>query len=467
MIGKIWIIAALACGSFFLKGNAQVRLPSLIAGNMVLQQQSEATIWGWAAPGEAVSVNGSWSTDTVKAVADGQAHWQLKLKTPAAGGPYTVTIKASNTIRLNDVLIGEVWICAGQSNMEWSASRGIKDAQEELSHADNNKIRFFTVAKNGAAAEQQSCDGDWKICNAQSLNTFSAVGYFYGKRLQQNLNVPVGLINITWEGTAAESWTPDSLVENQPQIAAHTYQTRAPDFAKWPTATGVIYNGMVYPVKNVTVAGVIWYQGESNAGYPQTYGRLFKMMIESWRSLFKKELPFYYVQIAPFKNYGAQDTAYLVREQQVKSLAIPNTGMVVTTDLAGDGTQIHPPYKAEVGKRLANYALAETYHRAGVAYKSPLYKKMEIRGNTIVVYFDNAEKGLKCKGDSLTEFTIAGADHHFYSAKARIDKNTVIVYAKEVPKPTTVRFAFSNGPLPNLFGKEGLPVSPFRTDDEN
>lgn len=443
---------------------AQVRLPSLIKSNMVLQQKSEAVFWGWAAPAEEVTVTNSWSRDTIKTHTDGNAHWKLKFKTPAAGGPYTITVQASNTIQLTNVLIGEVWICAGQSNMEWSASKGMKDAKAELAHADHPNIRLFTVAKNASASPQEQCEGDWKVCDAQSLNTFSAVGYFFGRKLQQELNVPIGLINITWEGTAAESWVAADSILNHPAIAAHVYGTRFPDNAKWPTSNGTIYNGMVTPVKNVNVAGVVWYQGESNAGYPATYKLIFESMIKGWRTAFNKELPFYYVQIAPFVGYGKQDTASLIREQQVLALSIPKTGMVVTTDLAEDGVEIHPFYKAEVGNRLANYALAETYGLTGIVYKSPLYSKMEIHNDEIILHFDNTPHGLICKGDILTMFTLAGEDHHFHNAIARINKNTVIVKAKQVKNPVAIRFAFGSGPLPNLFSKEGLPVSPFRTD---
>ena len=288
------------------------------------------------------------------------------------------------------------------------------------------------------------------------------MAYFFGKKLEQTLHVPIGLIESCWGGTAAETWTPATLVEFNPVLSeATSYIKPAP---WWPHKPGSAYNAMIAPLTHFGIAGAIWYQGESNAmSYPYTYNELFKTMVNAWRIKWGKVFPFYYVQIAPFTGYKT-NTAAILREQQTLGMQIRETGMVVTTDLIDDIHNIHPRHKKEVGYRLANWALSETYNLQKIPFKSPSYKRMSIEKNKIRIYFNDIGSGLICKGPSLTSFQIAGDDQHFVDARARIEKNMVIVWSDDVKKPVAIRFAFSNAPQPHLFSKDGLPLIPFRTD---
>jgi sialate O-acetylesterase len=289
----------------------------------------------------------------------------------------------------------------------------------------------------------------------------SSVGYFFGKKLNRDLNVPIGLVFASWSGSPAEAWTPENLVvSNEALKASADKLTEKPG---WPVKPGVIYNSMIAPIVPYRIAGAIWYQGESNTAAPSTYKQLMETLIGAWRKDFRHEFPFYYVQIAPYSGYK-EDKGVQVREQQVDMLKIPRTGMIVTSDLVDKVEDIHPQYKKPVGERLANVALGDAYHKKDIAYLNPLYKSFKVEKNKIVVSFENVPNGLIAKGGALTDFEIAGDDKKFYPAQASIVKNTVIVSAKEVKSPKAVRFAWSNTAMPNLFSKEGLPVSSFRSE---
>jgi sialate O-acetylesterase len=457
----------LCCSVFFLVftlSPAQIRLPAILGDHMVLQQQSDVALWGWAGPGEEVTVTASWDKtleQVMKVKASHGAVWKTSLKTPAAGGPYTITIKASNEIVIKDILIGEVWICSGQSNMQWSVNNGAADAKEEMPKANFSNIRFFQIAPSAADFPQVHGEGEWKACTPETMKSFSAVGYFFGKKLHTELSVPIGLINASWGGTPAEVWTPKEKVEGDPELKASADQLK--DYQWWPKEPGVVYNGMIRPLVPFAIAGAIWYQGEGNTIAPTTYEKLMKAMIGSWRSDFGKEFPFYYVQIAPY-TYGRTYEGALIREQQSKLLEVPRTGMVIITDAVDDITNIHPKFKKPVGDRLAAYALAEVYKRPILGYQSPVYRTMQVEKGKIRVSFDFARIGLISHNGDPTQFTIAGDDHKFYPALAKIDGGDVIVSAKEVKNPVAVRFCWDNTSIPNLFNKEGLPVSCFRTD---
>jgi len=444
---------------------ARIRLPSVISSGMVLQQQSEATLWGWADPGEKIFVLASWNSVIDSATATSDAKWKIQINTPVAGGPYTITFKASNTLVLENVLIGEVWVCSGQSNMEWGSNQKLKQILDELPNCSNPNIRLFHIPKTTSTYPQDNTPGEWKVCAPESLEGFSAVGYFFGKKLQQDLHVPVGLINASWGGTPAEVWTPDNEVNNDSLLkraAAQQNQSRW-----WPVAPGLTYNAMIAPLTNFAIAGAIWYQGESNTGTAASYEKLFTTMIGAWRKAWQKEFPFYYVQIAPF-TYENKNIAALLREQQTKALLYSNSGMVVTTDLVDNVKDIHPQNKKEVALRLANLALAETYQKNVGICKSPLFKNMEIDKDKAILYFDNAPNGFVIKGDGnfkATEFYIAGEDKNFLPAEVTLEKDRIIVYNRQVKAPLAVRFSFSNTAMANVFSKEGLPLSPFRTDN--
>lgn len=446
----------------FINSYGTISLPAIIGNHMVLQQNSTIKIWGWSDPGEKIMITSNWDTIIVNTMGESTAKWTASLKTPAAGGPYTITIKGNNSIQLDDILIGEVWDCSGQSNMEMSFNWGIKEYTKDAEDATNQKIHFFNMPRSTAAYPQDDTKGKWVVCSPDEMKKFSLAGYFFGQQLQQVLKVPVGLINTSWGGTPAEVWTPKEVVENNNILNTAAGKLK-PD-GHWPTTAGLTYNAMINPIKDYSIAGIIWYQGESNVGTAATYQLLFTNMITAWRKTWNKDLPFYFVQIAPYAGYDSIAGA-LLREAQTKSLALPNTGMVVITDLVTDIKDIHPHNKKEVGIRLANYALAATYGKTGMAYKSPMYKNMAIEKDKIILNFTDTPNGLISKGGTITDFFIAGADKKFMPATAIIKNNTVVVSNKSIAHPTAVRFGFTSASMPNLFSKEGLPVNNFKTDD--
>ena len=458
---KIKTISFLIIWGLSVHAIGQVKLPSVFGDNMVLQQNSEATVWGWGEPGSEIKISGSWNNDTVKTKISNQAEWKVKLRTPSAGGPFTISINNTEVV-LKNVMIGEVWICSGQSNMEWSADSKINNTDEEIKNADYPNIRFLHVKKMGSNTPQNNCFAQWEVCTPATMHSFSAIGYFFGRQLHQNLNIPIGIIEVAWGGTPAEVWVKADLVKSDPLLQACAAKLVTYDW--WPSKPGVVYNSMIAPLLSLKVAGAIWYQGEGNAGSPESYRKLLKTLIENWRHDFETDFPFYYVQIAPF-SYGESTKAATIREMQMQSMDIPKTGMVVVSDLVDDVKNIHPRNKQDVGKRLANWALAETYGVKNIVYKHPLYESMKVEKNKIRITFSNVSNGLTVKGDEIKCFEIAGADQVFKPAKVKIDGNTVIVWAKDLKAPVAVRFSFSNDAIGNIFSHEGLPVAPFRTDD--
>ncbi|MEO6313824.1 MAG: sialate O-acetylesterase [Chitinophagaceae bacterium] len=444
------------------KLSAQLRLPAVIASDMVLQQNDSVAIWGWAGPGEKIFVTTAWDNKTDSVVTSNGAKWKLKVKTPAAGGPYNITIAGrSKTITLQNVLIGEVWVCSGQSNMEWSYNKGEKDTRTEMATAANPNIRFFQIPKATAATLQEDTKATWVVCDSNTLKSFSAVGYFFGKHLQQQLNIPIGLINTSWGGTPAEVWTPEELVSSD--IVLKTAAAKLTPAAGWPNAPGIAYNAMVAPVTPFSIAGAIWYQGESNTSTNDTYGKLFTTMIDAWRLAWKKEIPFYYVQIAPYK-YGSNNIGALLQEAQTKTMAHRNVGMVVITDLIDSVTNIHPSHKRTVGNRLANWALADTYHKTDVVYKNPVYKSKETKGNKIMLSIDNAPNGFQNK-EGLTGFYISGETENWLPAAGKVEKGKIVLWNKQVKQPVFIRYGFGNTLVGNVLSTEGLPLTPFRTDN--
>ncbi|WP_316837351.1 sialate O-acetylesterase [Pedobacter nutrimenti] len=444
--------------------HANIRLPNILGSNMVLQQKSTTKLWGWAAPDEKIKITTSWNNKTIETSADGNANWKTDIETPQAGGPYTITLQGQNKIILNNILIGEVWVCSGQSNMERNYYTGIRSIKEEFEQLSKLNIRLFNMPKITSKTPQDDCSGSWTTCDSNVVKAFSAVAYYFGKALNKDLDVPIGLIASSWGGTPAEVWTPENLVENN-ALLKEAAQKNAPT-PWWPVNAGFTYNAMIYPIVNYNIAGAIWYQGESNRDTPSSYTELMNTMITAWRKAWNKDFPFYYVQIAPYK-YNKHNVAALVREAQTRSLATEKTGMVVISDLVNDTLDIHPTNKKDVGLRLANLALGETYGLKKDSYKSPLLKSFKVNGSDVVVDFDYAETGLIIKGKMPKEIFIAGADKIFYPALVKIKGNTIIVSSKEVKIPVAVRYQFSNTGIGNIFGRTGLPVAPFRTDNWN
>ena len=394
--------------SAFLTAKADVRLPAIIGSHMVLQQNSEVNIWGWCSPGEKIKLTTGWDTVTYNTIGSSGAKWSLTIKTSLAGGPYTLTINGYNKITLEDILIGEVWDCSGQSNMEMNYGWGIKQYTADVENATNKNIRFFHIPKLTADYPQDDTKGNWVVCNPEDLKQFSLAGYFFGQKLQEVLSVPVGLIEASWGGTPAEVWTPKDSILNNP-VLQNAADSLKPSKGR-PINAAATFNAMINPITNFNIAGVIWYQGENNVGTASTYYALFTTMIASWRKAWHKDFPFYFVQIAPFAGYGNNISNALLREAQTKTLSSPNTGMIVIHDLVTDINDIHPKNKKDVGYRLANLALSETYGKKGLVYKTPMYKNMKTENGKIRIYFTNADNGLMSKGDTTKDFYIAGAD---------------------------------------------------------
>ncbi|HUX83933.1 MAG TPA: sialate O-acetylesterase [Chitinophagaceae bacterium] len=442
-----------------------LRLPDIFSDNMVLQQNDTVALWGWGGPGARIKVWNSWNQDTVRTLSDSYANWRLVLKTPAAGGPYTLTIQgAGSSVVIHNILIGEDWLCSGQSNMEFSASwKTLVNWKEDTAQAQFPRIRFFHVQRMTSNYPETEVRGRWEECTPSSMFWFSSVGYFFGRMLSEKLQVPVGLIESAWGGTPVETWMPDSIFSSDPVLSASA-QLLHP--APWcPMVPAVCFNAMINPLIHFPIAGTIWYQGETNTGNPGTYERAFSKMIGCWRNLWGKDFPFYFVQIAPF-NYGIGDSGALVREAQLATYrTVPRTGMVVITDITSDTNNIHPTDKVDVGERLALWALANDYGNRGITFSGPLYRSMEIQGRRIRVSFDFAGSGLKVTSKEVTGLWIAGMDRKFYPAQSRLQDSVLVAWSAKVPQPVALRFGFSNTATPDLFNQEGLPASPFRTDD--
>jgi len=442
---------------------ADVKLPAIFTNNMVLQQNTEVTIWGWAEKGEKIEVITGWDNKIYTTEADKNAQWLLKVQTSRADNkPYTIKISGWNHIELSDVLLGEVWLCSGQSNMEWTANAGIDNKEVEIAAANYPNIRFFKVEKIPATFPQIDVKGTWSVCTPDNMRKSSAVAYYFGKAITEKLNVPIGLITSSWGGSPAEVWMNELTILSDVDFIE---SAKANENNPWsPSTPGSLYNSMIYPLIQYRIAGALWYQGESNTAVANYYPKVLSALVAEWRNNFGYEFPFYYVQIAPY-NYGTPLIGVQLRDAQRKALdIIPNSGMIVVSDI-GNTTDIHPRNKKDVGIRLANWALAKTYSIQGITYSGPAYKTMTIEKDKIRLTFDFADKGLVVKGKELTHFQISDESKIFVEAKAKIEGNTVIVWNPNVKKPVAVRFAWDNVAEPNLFNYEGLPASCFRTDE--
>jgi sialate O-acetylesterase len=446
---------------------AQIQLPSFISNNMVLQQNFEAPIWGWADPGTHISITPNWSNTNYQTSADYNGSWFVKITTPSAGGPYSIII---NNDTLTNVMIGEVWVCSGQSNMQLAMYK-TENAEEEINNANYPDIRLFYAARDNARLPNKDVYGQWDECTPKVDSTFSAVAYYFGRELYNQLHVPIGLLHFSWGGSTVQAWTNPEVLKTTPEgryyleIFKEKIKNTPPgELPRNYRDPGANFYGLIAPLIPYGIRGVIWYQGENNVFEHQLYRNSFETMVKDWRDEWKEgDFPFYFVQLAPY-NYSQKLVGAALRDAQRRSLDIPNTGMVVTLDI-GNPEDIHPKDKLDVGKRLSLWALAKTYGKENIVYSGPIYKSMKIEDNKIRISFDYVESGLYCKGDTLKYFTIAGNDKVFHTADAVIENNTIVVSSDEVKNPIAVRFAFGNADEPNLFNKEGLPASTFRTDD--
>jgi sialate O-acetylesterase len=494
-----------------LAAQAELKLPAIIGDNMILQQKQVNPIWGWDTPGTEVTVKFAGQTKSAKAGADGK--WTVKLDAvPANAKPVTISIKGTSSKELKNVLVGEVWICSGQSNMQWSVQSSW-DADLEIATAKFPSIRLITVPNVGTQEPQQDFKGAWAECSPQTVGGFSAVGFFYGRVLHQMLDVPVGLINNAWGGSAAEAWVRRDVLEKDPRFkllmentkrneanlqspesktkyeaalaawkkqaddakkAGKPFTVRAPQapdgWLRGNARPGNIYNGVLLPTIGYGIKGAIWYQGESNASRAYEYASLFPLMITHWRSEWQQgDFPFYWVQLADFMAEAAQpgDSNWAeLRESQTKTQsAIKNGGQAVIIDI-GEANDIHPKNKRDVAERLARWALAKDYG-VKLPYRSPEFKGIEITGNKAVVTLDTFGGSLRTVDvNDVKGVAICGEDKKWVWATAKIIGNDKIeVSAAGVAKPVAVRYAWSDNPVCNLFSKDGLPVTPFRSDN--
>ncbi len=448
---------------------AQLSLPSVFSDNMVLQQKDTVAIWGWSKAGQKVSIKAEWLNETLECTADKDGKWQTQLKTPDAGGPYFISILGEEEIQLRNVLIGEVWFCSGQSNMEMPV-KGFKDqpvygSNDLIAHSNNDQIRLFNIKKDFSAEVKNDCQAQWTNANPESVSNFSAVAYSFAKYLQGVLNVPIGVINATWGGTRVEAWMDRPYLEDAfPDVYLGAIGTEK---MKFQTPT-VLYNAMVHPVQGYAIKGVIWYQGESNSAQPKQYADLFPAMIERWRELWGQgNFPFYYVQICPMQNYDkheGRNTAELREAQLNTMMLVPKTGMVSTVDI-GHRWNIHPPEKITIGHRLAYWALNKDYGFKQIQCGGPVYRSMEVRDGSAYLKFLNAPLGIDNMQKEMTAFEIAGPDSVFVPANASIWKQELRVWNDQIKEPIAVRYGWSNWFVGSLYSSGGLPASSFRTDD--
>jgi len=482
---------------------AAVTVPSVFGDHMVLQRDKPIPLWGRADAAESVTVRIDGSE--ARTVADDKGLWKVQLPAMAAGGPYTLAIEASNTLSFDDVMVGEVWVCSGQSNMEWPVSR-THNPQKVLETCADGALRLIDIPRTPAGRPQFNVNAAWKPCAPDTLANFSAVAYFFGCELRRELGVAVGLINTSWGGTRIEPWTPPEgfrSVENcvpiarqideanlnyrktvsalldplevwigraRAALAAQSDLPAPPPVPVHPLKSHAkptgLYNGMIHPLVPYAIRGAIWYQGEANRTEAMAYHHKMKALINGWRTVWDQgDFPFYYVQLAPFK-YRTQDPCELPRlwEAQTATLSVPHTGMAVTVDI-GNVNDIHPRNKLDVGRRLALWALAHDYGKTDLVFSGPLYRSMAREGSKIRIEFDHAAGGLASRdGKALSPFEVAGEDRRFVEARAEIDGSTLLVWSDEVPAPVAVRFGWHQEAEPNLINKKGLPASPFRTD---
>jgi len=486
-----------------------VSLPSIFSDNMVLQRDIETKIWGWADPGEKVIVNINRHSKSTKT--DNNGSWAVKLEPMEAGGSFELLIEGKNLIKLTNIMIGDVWICSGQSNMEMRV-RHVNDSDNEVADALHSNLRLFQITNDLSPVPRDDCEGRWEVCRPSTIGDFAAAGYFFGRKIMRELDVPIGLINSSWGGTTVEAWMSldaqqhcdefrnildqwKPVLEKKPQEILTFYRKMAeweedvhyvlyankpilPIYATppespmklsiCPNLPAWVHNAMIAPLVPFAIKGVIWYQGESNIGMAYQYRKLFPALIENWRRLWNQgNFPFLFVQLA---NYGEPDpqpreSAWAeLREAQLMTLSLTNTAMAVAVDI-GEADDVHPGNKQDVGFRLALGALKIAYGK-NIVHSGPVYDSMAVKNERVYVHFSNTGSGLVSKADkSLKGFAVAGKDRKFYRAEAVIIDNEVVVWNDDVPDPVAVRYGWANNPDCNLYNREDLPASPFRTDN--
>ena len=470
---KIPLLLSTFCALLFTSAQlfAEIKLPAIFGSNMVLQRETDVAIWGTADTNAAVTVITSWNDKKYETKADSNGRFKLKVSTPKAGGPYNVTISDGTAVTLENVLIGEVWLCSGQSNMQMpmkgynNSNQPVLGAMDAIQESTNPTIRLFNVGMNASLTPRDDFKGKWDMANPETTHGFSATAYFFGRHLQKILNVPVGLITSSWGGTMVQPWINDDACKEFEFYKTLKRDSILPKVGAPRTPT-VLFNAMINPMVGYGIRGAIWYQGESNKGEPEAYQRLFPAMIRGWRAKWEQgDFPFYYAQIAPHTKNDVLPNGGFIREAQLKSAtAVPNVAMASTMDI-GEQFCIHPANKEKIGKRLAQLALYQTYDVKGMSPYSPTYKAVTFKNDTAIVTFDNAPYGLFSYGKELSLFEVAGEDKVFHPAKAIIVKDGIVVKSELVAQPVAVRYAFKNFVIGDLYGGNEMPVSSFRTDD--
>jgi sialate O-acetylesterase len=501
-----WVVLAVLMA--VASAAADVKLPALISDNMVLQQGRQVAIWGAADAGEQVTV--SLGDQKASATADSNGQWKVQLGPLAKSGPLEMTVAGKNTLTIHNVLVGEVWVCSGQSNMEFALWNhgvfgGAKNMDQEVAAANYPLLRLFLVKRAVASKPQTDVEGQWVVASPETAGNFSAVGYFFGRDLHKAMKFPVGMIASSWGGTEAEAWTSDEALAADPELktVADSWRQRIADFphvldqyerklGDWekaaeeaegggkiavampdapkdprshPWRDSGLWNGMMAPISPYGIAGAIWYQGESNAEFAYQYRKVFSTMIQQWRSSWGEgDFPFLFVQLANYvPGNQPSDSWAVLRESQDKTLALPKTGMAVAIDI-GESNDIHPKNKQEVGRRLALAAEGIAYDKK-IEYKGPTYKSVRADAGALHVQFTHLGGGLVVHGSSLLGFEIAGEDQQFFPAQAKIAGAEVVLSSAQVAKPVAARYAWANDPKCNLYSKAGLPAPPFRSDE--
>jgi len=497
--------AGLALALFFCAGaGAELWMPSIFSSHMVLQQNQKNPVWGKGDPGATLTI--SFAGEEQQVTVDAEGRWQAALK-PVKAGYTAYDLRVAHgavSLYFEDILMGEVWLASGQSNMQWTVDRS-NNQEAEIATANYPNLRLFYVTRTTADTPREDCEGTWQVCSPDMIAGYSAVAYFFGRDLHKALNIPIGMIHTSWGGTPSESWTSmetaqavpqfkpiierwEKIVADWPQtLAAHEAQVaewqakkdrgeatdndkpRAPTGPDHPHRIASLYNAMIHPLVPYGIKGAIWYQGESNASRAFQYRTIFPAMIQDWRDQWDQgDFPFYLVQLANFRareEAPTPDSDWAeLREAQFMTLkALPNTGMASAIDI-GEADDIHPANKQEVGRRLALWALNKDYYQFDVVPSGPLYKSHEIKDGKVIISFDYAE-GLHAKYGDLGGFMIAAADKQFVWADAMIQGNQLVVSSAAVPEPQAVRYAWAINPVSTLYNGAGLPASPFRTDD--
>lgn len=468
MIFRLLIVFAF---SFFSTINltGAIKMPSIFCDNMVLQQESEVSIWGWSNKNTTIKISTSWSNGKYTAKSNSDGYWKLKVSTPKASfTPYSISISDGESITLKNILIGEVWICSGQSNMEMPMkgyqTQPVQNGAEDILYSVNDGIRLFTVGRASTTIPQEDFTGKWEVAGMNTVANFSATGYYFGRLINKAMNVPVGLINSSWGGASIEAWMPKKALETIPE---KKIPEKDDEIKVRNQDATLLFNGMINPMVGYGIKGFIWYQGETNRNEPDLYIRMYKEMVQEWRRIWEVgEFPVYYAQIAGF-NYPDGINSALIREAQEKCMeVVPNTGMAVSLD-SNSPFCIHPPQKKEIGERLAFWALNKTYGYKDIPCESPKIVNVEKQGRMLILTTNIPDKtGLTSYDKDVKSFVLAGENKIFYPAKCAVFGNKIYLFSPRIANPVTARYCFEHTSVSEIFSLEGnLPLSSFRLDN--